>query len=222
MQDRETAALLPHHLLLLDWWSTNRRSFPWRQDGVSAYQMVVTEMLLWKTRAEMVDGVWWQFFSTFPDVDALAKAEEHDVQAIIAPLGLRKRSALLVGMAKSLRARFDGVVPADRGELMSLEGVGEYVSSAVLSFHFKLDAAVFDANVRRVMFRLLGSDDEAAAKRHAESILPPGWSAEWNYALLDLGAIVCRWKPSCLGCPLASICVTPHQKKERHASTASG
>jgi A/G-specific adenine glycosylase len=217
MQDRKTADLLPHHLLLLDWWSMNRRSFPWRGDGVSAYQMVVTEMLLWKTRAEMVDGVWRHFFTSFPDVHTLAKAEEDEVQAIIAPLGLRKRSALLVDMARALQTRFDGIVPADRAELMSLDGVGEYVSSAVLSFHFKMDAAVFDANIRRVMFRLLGTDDEATAKRHAESLLPPGWSAEWNYALLDLGAIVCRWKPSCVGCPLASICVTPHRKKEKHA-----
>jgi len=212
--DQSEAQLQPHHTLIFDWWSTNRRAFPWREDGVTGYQMIVTEMLLWKTRAEMVDSVWRAFFSAFPTVRSLSEASEEDVHGVIAPLGLRKRSLLLIGMAIGLLNRFDGEVPRGRDELMSLDGVGDYVSSAILSFYFKEDACIYDANVRRVMFRMIDTEDEDVAREYASSLLPSGWSSEWNYALLDLSAIVCRWRPNCGECPLASMCMTSHDGKK--------
>jgi len=217
MSDRSAIQLQPHHTLLLDWWFTNRRSFPWREDDVTGYQMVVTEMLLWKTRAEMVDSVWSSFFKAFPTASSLSVADELDVRALIATLGLRKRSVLLISMAKDLMTRFDGQVPRSMDELMSMDGVGDYVASAVLSFHFKEDACVFDANVRRIVYRLLDAEDEKIARSHAASLVPSGWSSEWNYAMLDLGAIICRWRANCKECPLASICVTSHAGSQKHA-----
>ena len=205
-------ALAAHHVLLVDWWRTNRRDFPWRRDDVTPYQMLVAEMLLWRTRAESVDTIWDDFFKAFPTMTELAEATEDEIDSIIAPLGLRKRAGYLKLMAQRILHDYDGEVPQTKAELTEILGVGEYVSSAVLAFMFGKDEAVYDANVRRILFRVLDTEDDKEAREHAVSLLPKGYAAEWNYALLDLGAMICRWRPECARCPLLSICETGRAK----------
>jgi A/G-specific adenine glycosylase len=202
----------PAHILLLDWWRNNRRDFPWRNDDVTPYQMVVAEMLLWRTRAESVFSIWGDFFAEFPTLEDLAEADEGDIEKVIAPLGLRKRAEYLKLMASRIVNDYDGDVPRDKDDLMQMLGVGEYVASAVRTFMFLEDEAVYDANVRRIMFRLFNTDDDDVARQKASDLIPSGWGPEWNYALLDLGALVCRWKPDCKVCPLCSICETGREK----------
>lgn len=204
--------LAPHHILLLDWWRTNRRDFPWRRDGTTPYQILVAEMLLWRTRAESVFTIWDDFFKVFPTLQDLADASEDDIYAIIAPLGLRKRAEYLKQMAQRILHAYDGEVPRTREELIEMLGIGEYVASAVLTFMFREDVPVYDANVRRIMFRYIDTDDDVVAREQAAAMIPDGWGPEWNYALLDLGAIICRWRPECASCPLCSLCETGRMK----------
>ena len=198
--------LSPIHILLLDWWRTNRRDFPWRRDGTTPYQMLVAEMLLWRTRAESVFSIWDDFFTVYPSIESLAEAQVDEIHTLIAPLGLRKRAEYLKLMAQRILGDYAGVVPDDRDALMNILGVGEYVASAVLTFMFREDVAVYDANVRRIMYRMFDTEDDVVAREHADSLVPPGIGPEWNYALLDLGAILCRWRPECATCPLRSLC----------------
>ena len=204
--------LAPYHILLLDWWRTNRRDFPWRRDGTTPYQMLVAEMLLWRTRAESVFSIWDDFFVAYPTLEELAEAPVDEIHAHIASLGLKKRAEYLKLMAQRVIGDYAGVVPDDRTALMDILGVGEYVASAVLTFMFRQDVSVYDANVRRIIFRMFDTDDDVVAREHAESIIPPGWAPEWNYAMLDLGAMVCRWRPECTACPLCSLCETGRLK----------
>ena len=193
------------HVALLSWWLKHRRDFPWRHEGVSDYQALVTEILLWKTTARAVAEQWEHFFIDFPTIKSLAAAKEENVDHIVKTIGLRKRSEMLVYAAFSIDSRHGGVVPATKRELLELSGVGEYAASAYLCFHHHRDEVIVDTNVTRVLTRLTGCRPQEVAAI-AQIMLPLGWAPEWNYALLDLGALICGVKPKCGECPLKTVC----------------
>ncbi len=195
------------HVLLFNWWTKNKRSFPWRADDVSPYQMLVTEMLLWKTRAESVANIWSDFFTRFPDPETLAAAGEDEIAEQIASLGLSKRAECLKQMAQKLQAEHGGSVPSQRERLLELMGIGDYAASAALCFAFDRDVAIVDANVKRILTRVFGCK-ENEVEVLAESLVPKDAGPEWGYALLDLGAFLCCYKPLCKECPLRPVCVT--------------
>jgi A/G-specific adenine glycosylase len=92
-------------------------------------------------------------------------------------------------------------------ELEALPGVGPYTARAVASFAFDAEIGVVDANVRRVLTRLYGLSPDADVQALADSLVPPKSSAQWNQAMIDLGAVVCRARnPSCSTCPLEDPC----------------
>ena len=195
------------HILLFDWWKNKRRSFPWRGEGISSYRLLVTEMLLWKTRAETVEAIWNRFFDRFPDVHSLSEATEDEINEIIVSLGLSKRAACLKEMAVRIVDEYGGVVPSNKDDLLSLMGIGEYAASATMCFAFGEDVPIIDANVKRILMRVFGCDEDELIAI-SDALVPQDAGPEWGYALLDLGAFLCKYKPICKECPLRTVCVT--------------
>jgi len=200
-------ALNVFHVLLLEWWKSKRRSFPWRGDDIPPYRLLVTEMLLWKTRAETVASIWDRFFMRFPDVETLSRASEKEIDDVIVSLGLAKRAGCLREMAQKIIKEHDGEVPTKKDDLLGLMGIGEYAASAMMCFAFDRDEAILDANVRRILMRVFGCEEDEVG-RLAEDLVPRDAGPEWGYTLLDLGAFACRYKPQCKECPLVTVCVT--------------
>src|SRR5947209_20128565 len=75
---------------LLAWGRRNRRSFPWRET-VDAYAVLVSELMLRRTRSDQVAPVFVRFMDRFPGPAQLAAANETDVQEMLRPLGLKWR-----------------------------------------------------------------------------------------------------------------------------------
>ena len=95
--------------------------------------------------------------------------------------------------------------------LAALPGVGPYTARAVACFALGLQVAPVDTNVARVLARALAGRDPgdlgpAARQRLADEAMPPGRAWEWSSALMDVGALHCRPRPRCEGCPLAPSC----------------
>jgi A/G-specific adenine glycosylase len=126
-------------------------------------------------------------------------------------LGLRWRAENIVAVAEALIELFDGEVPDDDLELQLLPGVGDYVSHAVRCFGFGRRAVLLDTNTMRIIGRLNGRADNRRWQLRLDLHRlagGPGPDAEFNYALLDLGALVCRASsPRCGECPLRERCV---------------
>ena len=84
--------------------------------------------------------------------------------------------------------------------------MGPYTAAAVASFAFGVQAAAVDTNVRRVIERIdrrRRRPPELA--RRAQALVPDGRAADWNQALMELGATVCAARaPACEACPAAS------------------
>ena len=197
---------------LVQWFKWNRRDFPWRRPGLNTWQVLLLEMCLHRTRADQVAQVADELLTVGQTPDSLLNNFEALGPAIDS-LGLRWRSQNLRGAAEFIRNRMDGRVPDNWQELTSVPGVGDYIASAVLCFAFGRSSVLLDTNTLRIARRIAGEDlkrpkweirlslYELAGDRGADS--------EWNQALLDLGALVCRARaPKCGVCPVRSYCVT--------------
>lgn len=187
---------------ILAWYGAVRRDLPWRRT-VDPYRILVSEVMLQQTQVARVVPYYEAWLERFPAEDALAGAPAAEVLRLWSGLGYNRR-ALALQAACAVVAR-DGWPRTVEG-LLALPGVGPYTAAAVASFAFGVQAAAVDTNVRRVIERLDRRRRRAPElARRAQAILPAGRAADWNQALMELGATVCTARaPACEACPAAS------------------
>ena len=198
---------------LLAWYATHRRDLPWRRTH-NPYHIWVAEVMLQQTQVATVIPYYKRFLARFPTIEALGKASLGDVLKLWEGLGYYARARHLHAAARRVLLEFDGRIPGTLEELLSLPGIGRYTAGAVLSIAFGRDVPAPDGNVRRVLSRVFAVSEDVtrgAGQRRlwrlAESMLPSGRAAEFNQALMDLGAIVCTPRaPVCADCPLVQDC----------------
>ncbi len=187
---------------ILAWYEAVRRDLPWRRTR-DPYRILVSEVMLQQTQVARVVPHYEAFLTRFPSERALAEAPAADILRLWSGLGYNRR-ALALQAAAGVVAR-DGW-PRTVDGLMGLPGVGPYTAAAVASFAFDVQAAAVDTNVRRVVERLdrrRRRPPELAQR--AQALVPPGRAADWNQALMELGATVCTARaPACEACPAAS------------------
>ena len=118
--------------LLLEHYDAHRRDLPWRQSR-EPYRVWVSEIMLQQTRVETVVPFFERFMKAFPDVRALAAADEAAVLSHWAGLGYYRRCRNLQAGAKVVVERFGGVVPSTVEELREIPGVGRYTAGAIAS-----------------------------------------------------------------------------------------
>lgn len=198
---------------LLTWFDAHRRDLPWRRTR-DPYAIWVSEVMLQQTTVETVLGRWGPFLARFPDLPALARADEQDVLAAWSGLGYYRRARGLHAAAREVLRVHAGALPSDPAALRALPGFGPYTAGAVASIAFGVRAALVDGNVARVLarlFRVAGEPTRGPARRRlwqlAEAALPAARPGDFNQALMELGALVCRpAAPHCARCPLAGRC----------------
>jgi A/G-specific DNA glycosylase len=209
---------------LLDWWRENRRMFPWRTT-TDPYRILVTEVLLHRTKAEQVATIYHEFFTRFPTIEDLAAAPLEDVKRLLHCLGLHWRTELLHRMAVIIVEKYGAKIPSERDELMSLPGVSHYIASAVRCFAFGFPEGVLDTNTVRIVGRFFGlrvTDSSRRSRRFRElyeSLLDKDHPREFNYAMIDLGALLCTSRnPRHNICPLAEKCIyaATHIRREKN------
>ena len=138
---------------LLQWYDEGHRDLPWRREPVP-YRVWVSEIMLQQTRVEAVRGYYERWMQAFPDVRALAAADEAQVLKLWEGLGYYSRARNLHRAAQLVCERYGGTLPADYEALLALPGVGEYTADAVASIGFGLCVPAVDGNVMRVAARL--------------------------------------------------------------------
>lgn len=200
---------------LLAWFEQAHRDFPWRSES-DPYTILIVEKLLQQTAArDVVVQAYERFLDRYPTPQHLAQASVPDIEEIIRPLGLGYRAKELYALAQELVARHNGEVPRNLKELLALSGVGDYIARAVLSFAFGEDVPIVDTNVARFLYRLYGIPGPLPANparkksliELAGTFIPTGQSKEFNLAILDLCAQVCKpTNPICPDCPVQVYC----------------
>jgi A/G-specific adenine glycosylase len=191
---------------LLDWYARGRRDLPWRRTR-DPYALLVSEVMLQQTQVARVVPRYEAWLEEFPDERALAGAPVAAVLRAWSGLGYNRRALALWRAAREVVVRG---WPPDAAGLRALPGVGPYTAAAVASFAWGEDVAALDVNARRVIERCAGEAlGPAALARRAAEWLPTGRAAEFNQAMMELGATVCTARLArCGECPLAAGCAT--------------
>ncbi|MEZ4650324.1 MAG: A/G-specific adenine glycosylase [Candidatus Eisenbacteria bacterium] len=196
---------------LLAWYDQAARDLPWRGSS-DPYAIWVSEIMLQQTRVETVRPYYTRFLERFPDVVALASADEEEVLSYWSGLGYYSRARNLRRGAGVVAEDHGGTFPRTRSEALAIPGIGPYTSAAILSIAYGLPFAVVDGNVARVLARICRLEVSLQRRPHhleaqAEAFLSAHRPGDHNQAMMELGATVCLPRdPRCDVCPIAEHC----------------
>lgn len=199
---------------LLHWLEENGRMYPWRETK-DDWRVFASEILLQRTRANAVEDLYDEFFEKFPSPDQLLDASDSCIEDVVSPLGLAERRTRILKSASSLAVENNGRFPGNLETLKATWGIGDYTARGFLLFARDRPQALVDVNTARVVGRTLGSNPgnqphkNEEFQRLMETLNPqnPQISRAYNFALIDLGALVCHPEtPHCNRCPLSQAC----------------
>ncbi len=198
---------------VLRWFRRHRRDLPWRKTR-DPYRILVSEVMLQQTQVSRVEVKYPEFLKRFPTFEALAKASKGEVIRAWSGMGYNSRALRLREVARIVVERFNGKLPTSVEILQQLPGIGQCTAHAVTCFAHRKAVPVVDTNVRRVLTRIFwrttGSiyrQDAGKISKLAGDLLLINRAVDWNLALMDLGAIICKARaPRCRQCPVRGFC----------------
>jgi len=195
------------------------RKFYWRTNHLDSFQWLITEVFLRKTRAENVEGVLVNFLKKYKDFMDIYEAEERAIIDEISILGLGKQRAVtLKKISHIVLTQYNGQLPDLKKNLEKIYGIGMYISNAILCFCYGKHLPVIDVNVSRVVTRFFNLGKKKDLRNNKEltdfctRLLPTKNVKEYNWGLLDFGALICKPKPICKDCFLKTKCNTSPNK----------
>ena len=200
--------------IIRGWYKKNKRELPWRQTR-DPYKIWLSEVILQQTRVNQGLNYYLDFIKKFPDVTALARADEDEVLKLWQGLGYYSRARNLHQAARDVVEQMKGVMPDTYEDLLKLKGVGSYTASAIASICFGEPRAVVDGNVSTGHCpACTGLDEPINSTRGvklinalAHELLDRNDPGTHNQAMMEFGALQCvPVSPDCKKCPLMDHC----------------
>ena len=176
------------------------------------YELLFSVRLAAQCTDARVNIVVEKLYEKFPDVDALANAPVEEIEAIVKPCGLGHSKARDISACmKILRDKYQGKVPDDFDELLSLPGVGRKSANLVMGDVFGKPAIVTDTHCIRLVNRMGlvdGIKEPAKVEKELWKIIPPEEGRDFCHRLVYHGREVCtaRTHPYCEKCCISDIC----------------
>lgn len=204
---------------LLSWYDQHARHLPWRAfspERAPAYHVFLSELMLQQTVVATVIPYFQAFLRRWPDIQALAAADEDEILKAWAGLGYYARARNMLKAARAVCEEYNGRFPERADQLIKLPGIGPYTAGAIAAIAFDQPAVVLDGNIERVLIRFAAIDrpKKQVKDRLAQgysSVLPRMRLSDFPQAVMDLGATVCTPKQArCDLCPLAKGCAGRH------------
>ena len=206
------------------YYENNRRTLPWRVnigEKQDPYKTLVSEMMLQQTRVKTVLTYYKNFLKEFPNIKALALAKEDKVLKAWSGMGYYRRATNLHKTAKIILKDYNGNIPEEQKELITLPGIGFYTSSAISSFAFGHDEIVIDTNVERFIRRVLNIDEKKSqldiSKSYAKIIFPKKDKGSFAQAIMDFSNQYCiKINPKCNVCFISRYCNFIYKKQVKN------
>ncbi|MFW5899607.1 MAG: A/G-specific adenine glycosylase, partial [Desulfovermiculus sp.] len=198
---------------LLAWFSQSCRDLPWRQNP-TPYRVWISEVMLQQTQVDRVVPYFLHWMEIFPHIQAVAEADQERVLKAWEGLGYYTRAKNIQAAAQKIWVECNGVLPSDMSLLRALPGIGPYTAAAIASLAFNQPVPAVDANVQRVMARILNEDGpiksalpQKTIRKAVTGLISDGDPRSMNQALMELGALVCTPRsPACASCPVKEQC----------------
>ena len=206
---------------ILNWYDLNKRSLPWRKNvslQKRQYYTLVSEFMLQQTQVATVIPYFNKFIKNIPDIKSLAKTHNKKLMKLWEGLGYYSRVRNLKKTAKAIIKDYNGKLPGNFEDLLSLPGIGNYTASAILAIAFNKPYIPMDGNVERVLKRYLYLKKKNEIQKDnlikKKSVLgTSSRSSDYAQALMELGALICKpTNPLCHQCPISKKCKSLKKK----------
>ena len=207
---------------ILNWYDFNKRRLPWRKKispSKNQYYTLISEFMLQQTQVATVIPYFNKFIKQIPNFQSLAKVENKKLLKLWEGLGYYSRAKNLKKTAKVVIKNFNGKLPENFEELITLPGVGNYTASAILAIAFNKPYIPLDGNIERVLKRYLYLKKQSEIQKEnlikKKDIFGKSLrSSDYAQALMELGALICKPNnPVCSQCPLNENCKS-YKKKD--------
>ncbi|MCH4172526.1 MAG: endonuclease III [Lactobacillus sp.] len=177
----------------------------------SPFELLIAVILSAQATDVSVNKVTPKLFERFPDPASLAAASITEIESYIHSIGLYHNKAKhLKACAQALIDRFDGQVPNNRADLVTLPGVGRKTANVVMGDAFGEPAIAVDTHVQRVAKRLRIVKQAASVLEVEQALMDRIPKAEWvkaHHTIIFFGRYQCMARnPKCPTCPLLTIC----------------
>jgi endonuclease-3 len=196
---------------VLAWFEQNNPLADTELEYTNPYELLVAVILSAQCTDVRVNLITPGFYKAFPDCDSLAAAGQEEVYELIKSCSYPNNKAKnLIGMARTLKDQFNGVVPAEVDELQRLPGVGRKTANVIASVVFRKPAMAVDTHVFRVSARI-GLTRNARTPLETEKQLvrhiPEEKIHRAHHWLILHGRYVCQArKPKCDACGIRDWC----------------
>ena len=206
---------------VLKWYDLNKRSLPWRKKVSferKQYYTLVSEFMLQQTQVTTVIPFFNRFIKDLPSINSLAKVNEKKLIKLWEGLGYYSRVRNLKKTAQKIIKNFNGKLPNNSEDLLTLPGVGNYTANAILAIAFNKPYIPLDGNIERVLKRYLylKKDKEIQKDYLVKKKIIFGTtlrSSDYAQALMELGALICKPNnPICEQCPIRNNCKSYRRK----------
>ena len=200
---------------ILNWYDFNKRKLPWRKKispSKKQYYTLLSEFMLQQTQVATVIPYFNKFIKQIPNFHSLAKVENRKLLKLWEGLGYYSRARNLKKTGKIVIKNFNGKLPDNFEELITLPGVGNYTASAILAIAFNKPYIPLDGNIERVLKRYLYLKKQSEIQKEnlikKKDIFGKSLrSSDYAQALMELGALICKPNnPVCSQCPVNENC----------------
>jgi A/G-specific adenine glycosylase len=207
---------------ILKWYDLNKRPLPWRKKvsvEKKQYYTLISEFMLQQTQVITVIPFFNRFIKNLPSINSLAKVSEKKLIKLWEGLGYYSRARNLKKSAQVILKNFDGKLPDNFEDLITLPGIGNYTANAILAIAFNKPYIPLDGNIERVLKRYLylKKDKEIQKDYLLQKKIVFGKtlrSSDYAQALMELGALICKPNnPICAQCPIIKNCKS-YKKKD--------
>ena len=182
-------------------------SLDYRKD----YELLFSVRLAAQCTDARVNLVTPALFARYPTLEAFAAADVDEVGQYVHSTGFwRAKARDMVASARMLLEKFDGKVPDNMDDLLSLPGVGRKTANLILGDIYGQEGYVCDTHCIRITGRLGitdGSKDPLKVEQQLRACIPPEESNDFCHRMVLHGRALCMARgPQCGNCPLRPLC----------------
>lgn len=180
------------------------------------YELLISVRLSAQCTDERVNQVTPALFARYPSLQAFAEADVDEVGRYVHSCGFwRAKARDIVASAQQLLERFNGRVPDNMADLLSLPGVGRKTANLLLGDIYGQEGYVCDTHCIRITGRLGltdGSRDPLKVEQQLRQCIPPEESNNFCHRMVLFGRETCTARsPRCGQCPLRDLCDHPEE-----------
>ena len=198
--------------LVIDWFRENKPVAETELKYVNPYQLMVAVILSAQCTDKRVNLITPLFYDRFPTVVSLAGASRDEVFELIRTCSYpNNKTHHLIEASKKIVTYFDGSLPQEIDQLMTIPGIGRKTANVIAAVAFNKQALAVDTHVFRVSARIgltRGAKNPLETEKQLTRNIPIEYHSIAHHWLILHGRYVCQArKPKCAECGLTAYCL---------------